>query len=156
MKLRSILLLVVLGGFFALLLTNLSANFTRYVDLGSAKEIDGEVHVVGQWIKRDLAHYNADEDLFTFYLQDSLENEAIVRYYDPKPANFEQADRLVLIGKHEGDHFRADKILMKCPSKYEENTLEVPMEQTASPEGTTPIPHANPTAQAEATAQENL
>jgi len=36
-----------------------------------------------------------------------------------KPNNFELADKIVVKGKFDGDHFHASQILTKCPSKYE-------------------------------------
>ena len=53
-----------------------------------------------------------------------------------KAEYFETADKIVVIGKYEGDVFVADKILMKCPSKYQNNQLEghpsnVPMEKAS-------------------------
>ena len=43
---------------------------------------------------------------------------SMVRYSNPKPANFEDADQLVIEGYSAGDHFVAENILVKCPSKY--------------------------------------
>jgi cytochrome c-type biogenesis protein CcmE len=40
---------------------------------------------------------------------------------NPKPANFEEAEKLVIEGSTQGDVFVADKILTKCPSKYNES-----------------------------------
>jgi cytochrome c-type biogenesis protein CcmE len=42
-----------------------------------------------------------------------------------KPQDFERSEKLVLIGKMENDTFYASKILMKCPSKYNNNMVEV-------------------------------
>jgi cytochrome c-type biogenesis protein CcmE len=41
-----------------------------------------------------------------------------VIYPKPKQDNFEQADRLVVIGKMQNNVFYANEMLMKCPSKY--------------------------------------
>ena len=38
----------------------------------------------------------------------------------PKPQDMERSQKLVLIGFQEGDYFRANSILSKCPSKYED------------------------------------
>jgi cytochrome c-type biogenesis protein CcmE len=38
----------------------------------------------------------------------------------PKPAQFEQLEKMVLIGTYDKDHFLATEILSKCPSKYED------------------------------------
>ena len=42
-----------------------------------------------------------------------------VRYKGVKPDNFDEAYHVVAIGKYTGDAFAADKLLIKCPSKYE-------------------------------------
>jgi cytochrome c-type biogenesis protein CcmE len=41
-----------------------------------------------------------------------------VHYPNPKPANFEDAEQVVVEGQMEGDVFVAEHILIKCPSKY--------------------------------------
>jgi cytochrome c-type biogenesis protein CcmE len=43
-----------------------------------------------------------------------------VRYNNPKPANFEEAEQLVVQGRTQDGVFVADNILVKCPSKYNE------------------------------------
>ncbi|MEL7533409.1 MAG: cytochrome c maturation protein CcmE, partial [Bacteroidota bacterium] len=89
--------------------------------VGSGKK----VHIVGQWVKRDQADYDMDRDLFKFYLQDENEEEMLVYFYDPKPVNFEQAEKIVIVGSYEKEKavFMADEIQMKCPSKYEETDV---------------------------------
>lgn len=67
---------------------------------------------------QDRAKYDNAQDLFTFYMQDTTGCTSLVNYYDPMPANFKSADRITVQGKYEGNAFVADKILMKCPSKY--------------------------------------
>ena len=58
-------------------------------------------------------------------MQDTLNRVELVRYYDPKPTNFEQAEKVVVIGGYEEGAFVAEKIIMKCPSKYEEEEIKV-------------------------------
>lgn len=59
---------------------------------------------------------------FTFMLQD--EDGALVKVVsdDPRPANFEQAISIVAIGRYDQAEqaFLADDLLVKCPSKYQE------------------------------------
>jgi cytochrome c-type biogenesis protein CcmE len=43
----------------------------------------------------------------------------MVVYDGAKPANFEQADQVVVIGRYENGLFVADQLLVKCPSKYQ-------------------------------------
>jgi cytochrome c-type biogenesis protein CcmE len=59
---------------------------------------------------------------FTFDLQDSTGKMVKVVYSQPKPSNFEQAISIVAIGHYDGAQqvFIADEMLVKCPSKYQE------------------------------------
>ncbi len=59
---------------------------------------------------------------FTFLLQDSTGKKIKVISSEPKPSNFEQAVSIVAIGRYDaksGD-FIAESLLVKCPSKYQE------------------------------------
>lgn len=47
-----------------------------------------------------------------------------VFYNEPVPADFARAEQVVVIGSYKTeDLFVADKILMKCPSKYQETEV---------------------------------
>ena len=99
---------------------------SKYVTFAEAKEIPGEtVHVVGEWVLRERAKYDPNQDIFSFYLKDSTENVSLVHFHDPKPNNFETAENIVIEGKHRGEAFEADRILMKCPSKYNDGKFEI-------------------------------
>ncbi|MCS7073142.1 MAG: cytochrome c maturation protein CcmE [Bacteroidia bacterium] len=124
MKTSTLFGLLALAVFTGAMLVNFASKTSQYTDFKSAKESGEEVHVVASWVKREQAVYDATRDIFSFYAQDSLQTIALVHYPDPKPANFEAAEKIVLIGKYQQDAFRADKILMKCPSKYEEKTIQ--------------------------------
>jgi cytochrome c-type biogenesis protein CcmE len=59
---------------------------------------------------------------FTFDLQDNTGKMVKVVYSQPKPSNFEQAISIVAIGHYDAAQqiFIADEMLVKCPSKYQE------------------------------------
>ena len=59
---------------------------------------------------------------FTFDLQDRTGKMVKIVYNQPKPSNFEQAVSIVAIGHYdkESQIFLADELLVKCPSKYQE------------------------------------
>jgi cytochrome c-type biogenesis protein CcmE len=59
---------------------------------------------------------------FTFDLQDNTGKLVKVVYAKPKPANFEQAVSVVAIGHYDAAKkaFVAEDMLVKCPSKYQE------------------------------------
>jgi cytochrome c-type biogenesis protein CcmE len=85
---------------------------------------------VGQWIQDRGYSYNRQKDLFTFYMKDSTQHVEQVHYYDPKPTNFESAEKVVVVGQYQQEGFVAKRILMKCPSKYKNNQLETQQAST--------------------------
>lgn len=120
---RTLILIIVTAIFMVILMFNFASNTSIYTDFKTAKNSGEEVHIVAEWVKREQTHYDSQKDEFSFFLRDTLGNEAFVIYPDPKPVNFEQADKIVVIGKFQSDTFWANKILMKCPSKYEDKNL---------------------------------
>ena len=57
-------------------------------------------------------------NLFTFYGKDREGMECKVLFNNTKPQDFERSEKIVLTGKMMNGVFHADKIQMKCPSKY--------------------------------------
>jgi cytochrome c-type biogenesis protein CcmE len=92
---------------------------------------DEEFQVVGELNKEKSVVYEpqVDANLFTFYMIDREGNEQQVFFHGNKPQDFERSEQLVVTGKYTNNEFHANKILMKCPSKYN-NGQEV--EVTAS------------------------
>ena len=72
-------------------------------------------------------YYDAEKDAnhFAFYMKDEKGAVNKVVYNGTKPQDFERSEKLVLIGQMEKDTFYASKILMKCPSKYNDDLVEV-------------------------------
>lgn len=113
-----------------------AGDASSYVSFKEAKELASEgnsnaVHVVGRLKKDPNNHivgmqYNPlqDPNYFTFTLVDTNRIEQQVVYYKPKPQDFERSEQVVIIGKMKQDKFVADKILLKCPSKYVENEIK--------------------------------
>jgi cytochrome c-type biogenesis protein CcmE len=65
-----------------------------------------------------------DPNMFKFVLIDNNKEEQTVIYHNPKPQDFDRSEQIVIIGNVQKDIFVADKILMKCPSKYEDKELK--------------------------------
>lgn len=63
-----------------------------------------------------------DQGRWTFDVQGEDGSVMTIVYENTKPANFEQAISVVAIGKYDQatDQFMADQLLVKCPSKYQE------------------------------------
>lgn len=91
---------------------------------------DKAIHVVGQ-LKKDTdgevtgLNVREDKTSFTFVLVDNDGTEQEVFYNEPVPADFTRSESVVVIGSYKNkDIFIADKILMKCPSKYQETEVQ--------------------------------
>jgi cytochrome c-type biogenesis protein CcmE len=54
---------------------------------------------------------------------DDQGKEQKVFYNQPMPQDFTRSEKVVVIGHYQGDRFVASKILLKCPSKYQEQKI---------------------------------
>jgi len=108
-------------------LVSLNADTDSYANFAEATKSQKEEHVMGYWEKSKGMHYDAlkDPNHFAFYMKDEDGKVNKVVLNGAKPQDFERSEKLVLIGKMEKDTFYASKILMKCPSKYNDNMVEV-------------------------------
>ena len=93
---------------------------------GSAKK----VHVVGQLKKTDSGEIigvepSDDKLTVTFLMVDNNQKTNKVYYNKPMPPDLKQSEQVVVIGSYKEDIFYANQILLKCPSKYEEESLQV-------------------------------
>jgi cytochrome c-type biogenesis protein CcmE len=113
-----IVLLMAFAGFSA---TAFKETLTPYVPYETARKGDRVVQVAGALAKKSSSYVSAEESLY-FTLQDPESKETLrVRYKGLKPANFEDAISIVAIGRYDeaSENFEADKLLVKCPSKYQ-------------------------------------
>jgi len=100
---------------------------STYEDFAVAAENQGkEFHIVGTLNKNKEKYYNPKENAnyFTFFLIDEKGNESKVVYHNPEPTDFDRSEKIVIIGSMNGDVFEASKILLKCPSKYNDNEVK--------------------------------
>lgn len=133
MKKISIILLVLIAGSIAVLLSFLKAS-TTYDTVDTAMAKPGKfVHLMARLDKRDPIEYDAlkDPNFLRFTAIDTLGKTIKVIYHSPKPDNFETSERLVLKGKYENGRFECKSIQTKCPSKYKEETLQKEVEGTS-------------------------
>lgn len=123
MKIKSIAGFVLIIGFTSLLLMNFGSSVGGYMNFEQAEAADAKAHVVGMWIEPDAVRYDAQTNIFTFRMKDEAGNVRTVRYANPKPANFEDAEQVVIEGRPgENGDFIAETILVKCPSKYNDQS----------------------------------
>jgi len=113
-----------------------TGDASTYVGFEEAERISQQdpsqkVHVVGK-LKKDAAGkivgmiFNPalDANRIEFIVEDSLGRENQVIYSAPKPQDFEKSEKIVIVGSMSPDKiFYCDKILLKCPSKYQEGKI---------------------------------
>ena len=116
-------LLVLFAGFA---LTSFRSALTQYVSFDDARTATRAVQVMGGLVPASSSYEESSESLL-FELQEEESADTIrVRYHGLKPANFEEAVSIVAIGRYDAGsgEFAADKLLVKCPSKYQGAEME--------------------------------
>jgi cytochrome c-type biogenesis protein CcmE len=118
------LLMIAVAGY---ILFNLNKEVTTYSNFKEAIKNGERVKVVGKLNKEIPTVYDAQNspNIFKFHLIDDQGITKEVVLNKAKPQDFERSEQIVLTGKMKGDQFYADEILMKCPSKYKQEEINV-------------------------------
>lgn len=135
MKTSHIIAIVIIGIAISIILST-AGDASSYVSFKEASEManDGDndkVHVVGKLAKSTSGQIEGmvyapqlDPNYFEFQLVDQNNEAKKVIYANPKPQDFERSEQVVIIGCIKNNVFVCDKILMKCPSKYQDTKIE--------------------------------
>ena len=127
MKKTHIIALVFIAVSIAIIVS-MTGDYSRYETFASAAASPAkDFHIVGELVADEEMFYDPEEDpnYFSFYLKDKAGLQRKVIFNGAKPQDFERSEQIVLTGGMDGDVFMASKILMKCPSKYVDDELEV-------------------------------
>jgi len=134
MKKSHILIIVVIAAAIGIIVTTAGdastyVTFDQAYDLASAGS-KKDIHVVGQLKKDDGGNVigiteGQDRVSFSFVMIDDNGKEQKVEYNQPMPPDFTRSEKVVVIGSYDGETFKASKILLKCPSKYQEQNVNV-------------------------------
>lgn len=92
-------------------------SLTPYVTFAQAQKISGNVQVRGVVVEQPMT-VDGSQGL-KFKLVDEQGQEGMIIYKGTRPDGLEQARSVVAIGKYQSSGFVADKLLVKCPSKYQ-------------------------------------
>jgi cytochrome c-type biogenesis protein CcmE len=131
MKPSSVAVLILLAITTAIFISTLS-NPESYADFTEAYQYpEQEFTVVGNLVKQKGIQYQPtlNPNLVSFYMIDKKGKESLVLLNQPKPQDIERSEDIVIKGQAQEDHFKAHTILLKCPSKYEEQqtfTSQIP------------------------------
>jgi cytochrome c-type biogenesis protein CcmE len=132
MKKSHIFIIVIIAVAVAIIVSSTNEAST-YVTFSEAYQLASNgnaksIHVVGE-LKKDADGKvvgiapGADKVSFSFIMVDEGGKEQQVFYNEPIPQDFTRSEKVVVIGSYKGESFYAEKILLKCPSKYQENSI---------------------------------
>ena len=97
-------------------------SLTPYVSIKEAKKTDKTVQLKGE--RLDNGYFDMENNLFRFKLKDENGETLQVVFDGAKPGNFDQATHVVCVGRYQNGVFHAKDILVKCPSKYQEEGID--------------------------------
>ncbi len=132
MKKSHIIAIVVIAACIGIIIVT-AGDASTYVTFDQAYQMastgnKSQIHVVGDLKKDDQGNIvgiekSADNLSFSFILIDENQKEQKVYYNEPMPPDFTRSEKVVVIGSYQNSAFVANKILLKCPSKYQEEKL---------------------------------
>ncbi|MBC8647440.1 MAG: cytochrome c maturation protein CcmE [Thermoanaerobaculia bacterium] len=104
--------------FVGLGITSFQKTLTPYVSFEAARGADGAVQVMGSLDKTSDRYDDGRQEL-SFDLLDEQGGRMTVAYSGTRPANFKDAISIVAIGPYRNGRIEAERLLVKCPSKYQ-------------------------------------
>jgi cytochrome c-type biogenesis protein CcmE len=116
--------------FVGLGLTSFQKTLTPYVSFDEARHSKGVVQVMGS-LDKTSDRYDGGAQELSFDLLDEQGGRIGVAYRGTRPANFKDAISIVAIGHYREGRIEAERLLVKCPSKYQ--GAEVEKSYTAPP-----------------------
>ena len=93
-------------------------SLTPYVGFAEAKALDRSCQVMGE-VDKENVRYDLEGGILHFTIIDEDGHTMPVSYQGVKPGNFDQASSVVCNGQVIDGTFKADRLLVKCPSKYQ-------------------------------------
>lgn len=116
MRRRHLAGLLVIAVFVSFVAITYRNSLTPYVTFSQARNLTGSVQVKGTLADNAIT---ADGANLRFQLRDDHGEVVTVVYRGTAPDGLHQATGIVAIGKYEMGQFTAEKLLVKCPSKYQ-------------------------------------
>ncbi|NLM46671.1 MAG: cytochrome c maturation protein CcmE [Firmicutes bacterium] len=112
-----IVLVLLFAAFATGIIFTARGAMSPYVTFAEARKSGRPVQVKGCAVAGTAEEI--DNNSFSFHMQDENGETVPVFARVKMPANLFEAESVVVTGRFEGDVFTANKILVKCPSKYE-------------------------------------
>lgn len=104
-----------------------SKDMSTYSTFNEAGKAGKTVKIAGTLVKDMEMVYDPakDPNYFSFYMEDANGDQRKVVLLKEKPQDFEMSEQIVLTGKMKEEEFIANDMLLKCPSKYKDEELEL-------------------------------
>ncbi len=103
----------------AAVLTAFAMNASPYVTVAEAKATTrSNVHLPGDIVEGTVKVLHHDGEVH-FTLRDEEGVEIPVIHHGNPPANMGEATKVVVVGEVENGAFQSNKMILKCPSRYE-------------------------------------
>ncbi len=109
--------------FVLLGVTSFQKTLTPYLSFEEARKARGIVQVMGS-LDKTSDRYDTAAQRLSFALVDERGGRMPVIYGGTRPANFKDAISIVAIGRYRDGQIEAEKLLVKCPSKYQGAEVE--------------------------------
>lgn len=119
--------------FITLGVTAFNKTLTPYLTFDEARKARGVVQVMGS-LDKESDRYDTTRQELRFELLDPDGRRMPVAYRGIKPGNFKDAISIVAIGSYRDGHIEAEKLLVKCPSKYQGAEVEKSYASAPRPE----------------------
>ncbi len=129
MKTKYITVMIVISIAIAIVMA-MAGDASTYVSFSEAKELSNKgfkksIHVVGSLLRsgnKEITGIEESPDKLSFKFKMVDENGLVQQVFhaNPIPSDFTKSEQIVIIGYYNEVNFIADKILLKCPSKYQE------------------------------------
>ena len=100
---------------------SLRSSLTPYVSFKEAMDSRRTVQLAGSLVAGTTA-FDKSTGEYRFKLTDTKGTVIDIGTTGQLPGNFEKSTTVVAIGAYNGTEFKATRILVKCPSKYERDT----------------------------------
>jgi cytochrome c-type biogenesis protein CcmE len=104
-------------------LTAFQKTLTPYLSFDEATKSKGVVQVMGA-LDKHSDRYDTSREELSFDLLDPQGKRMPVMYRGIRPGNFKDAISIVAIGRYKDGRIEAEKLLVKCPSKYQGAEVE--------------------------------
>lgn len=134
MKTPHIIALVVIVASMVVMLFSFTGAVAQHVSISDVKMRKGETVQVPGNIDKSTVKYDATRGELRFDIigvdpktrKEIPSQRLTVVYPQPKPENFDTAKGVEAVGVYKDGVFRADNLLVKCPSKYNDEKPSTP------------------------------